>query len=184
MLDKDIDNRNRVMRLCNSGLSASSHLIRISLYLIRLGRIFANWLYRTYSTVAGVYVWDVKGCSYMDFYCGGGSVCLGHCRKEMVTTMIKQALSLTITSPAFHSDIYPMYAEYITKYFGYDKVLPQTSGGWSARSASFRLPQCTKSVRPSMSVWLLIGWGWLVVEEWAPSKVFKVCLISSWMRTI
>ena len=39
-----------------------------------------------------------------------------------------QAQRLTLTSRAFHSDQFAEYAEFITSYFGYDKVLPMNTG--------------------------------------------------------
>ena len=42
--------------------------------------------------------------------------------------MKEQAETLTLTSRAFHNDQFGPYAEYITKLFGYDKVLPMNSG--------------------------------------------------------
>jgi ornithine--oxo-acid transaminase len=42
--------------------------------------------------------------------------------------MKDQADTLTLTSRAFHNDQFGPYADYITKLFGYDKVLPMNSG--------------------------------------------------------
>lgn len=40
----------------------------------------------------------------------------------------RQASRLTLTSRAFHSDLLGEYAAFITRYFGYDKVLPMNTG--------------------------------------------------------
>ncbi len=76
----------------------------------------------------GVYMWDVDGKKYYDFLSGYSAVNQGHCHPKIVKAMINQAQKLTLTSRAFYSDLLGEYAEYITRYFGYDKVLPMNSG--------------------------------------------------------
>jgi len=74
------------------------------------------------------YVWDVEGKRYFDFLSGYSAVNQGHCHPKIVAAMIEQAQRLTLTSRAFHSNLLGEYAEYVTAYFGYDKVLPMNSG--------------------------------------------------------
>ncbi len=76
----------------------------------------------------GVYVWDVDGKRYYDFLSGYSAVNQGHCHPAIVATLVEQAQTLTLTSRAFHSNLLGRYAEYITGYFGYDKVLPMNTG--------------------------------------------------------
>lgn len=76
----------------------------------------------------GVYVWDVDGKRYYDFLSGYSAINQGHCHPKIIATFIEQARRLTLTSRAFHSDMLGEYAEYITQYFGYDKVLPMNTG--------------------------------------------------------
>ena len=76
----------------------------------------------------GVYVWDVDGKKYYDFLSGYSAVNQGHCHPAIVAAFIEQAKKLTLTSRAFHSDGLAQYAQYITEYFGYDKVLPMNTG--------------------------------------------------------
>ncbi len=76
----------------------------------------------------GVHVWDVEGKRYFDFLSGYSAVNQGHCHPKIIAAFIEQAQKLTLTSRAFHSDLLGEYAEYITKYFGYDKVLPMNTG--------------------------------------------------------
>jgi len=76
----------------------------------------------------GVYLWDVEGKRYYDFLSGYSAVNQGHCHPKIVQALVDQAQKLTLTSRAFHSDALGEYAEYVTKYFGYDKVLPMNSG--------------------------------------------------------
>ncbi len=76
----------------------------------------------------GIYLWDVDGKRYVDFLSGYSAVNQGHCHPKIVQALVEQAQKLTLTSRAFHSDLLGEYAEYITRYFGYDKVLPMNSG--------------------------------------------------------
>jgi ornithine--oxo-acid transaminase len=76
----------------------------------------------------GPYVWDVEGKRYLDFLSGYSAVNQGHCHPRLINTLIEQAGKLTLTSRAFHSDKLGEYAEFITYYFGYDKVLPMNTG--------------------------------------------------------
>jgi len=76
----------------------------------------------------GVYVWDVDDKKYFDFLSGYSAVNQGHCHPLIVQSLIEQAGRLTLTSRAFHSDLLGEYAAYITRLFGYDKVLPMNTG--------------------------------------------------------
>lgn len=76
----------------------------------------------------GVYVWDVTGKRYFDFLSGYSAVNQGHCHPLIVQSLIEQVQKLTLTSRAFHSDLLGEYAQYITSYFDYDKVLPMNTG--------------------------------------------------------
>lgn len=76
----------------------------------------------------GVFVWDVDGKRYYDFLSGYSAVNQGHCHPKIVAALTEQAQKLTLTSRAFHSSLLAEYAAYITRYFGYDKVLPMNTG--------------------------------------------------------
>lgn len=76
----------------------------------------------------GVYLWDVEGNRYYDFLSGYSAVNQGHCHPKIIAALVDQAQKLTLTSRAFHSDLLGEYAQYITGYFGYEKVLPMNSG--------------------------------------------------------
>ena len=83
----------------------------------------------------GVYVWDVEGKRYYDFLSAYSSVNQGHCHPRIVNAMIEQAQTLTLTSRAFHNDKLGPYEEYVTKYFGFDKVLPMNTGAEAVETA-------------------------------------------------
>jgi len=76
----------------------------------------------------GVHVWDLEGKKYYDFLSGYSALNQGHCHPKIISSLIGQAQKLTLTSRAFHSDQLAEYAQFITKYFGYDKVLPMNTG--------------------------------------------------------
>ena len=76
----------------------------------------------------GVYVYDVEGKKYYDFLSAYSAVNQGHCHPKIVDALIEQSQKLTLTSRAFHNDQLGPYEEYITKYFGYDRVLPMNTG--------------------------------------------------------
>jgi ornithine--oxo-acid transaminase len=83
----------------------------------------------------GVYVWDVEGKKYYDFLSAYSAVNQGHCHTKIVGAMIAQAQTLTLTSRAFYNDKLGVYEEYITKYFGFDKVLPMNTGAEAVETA-------------------------------------------------
>ena len=76
----------------------------------------------------GVFVWDVNGKKYFDFLSAYSAVNQGHCHPKIIKSLNDQAAELTLTSRAFHNNILADYEEYITKLFGYDKVLPMNTG--------------------------------------------------------
>ena len=49
--------------------------------------------------------------------------------------MVKQARQLTLTSRAFYNSVLGEFEEFITKYFGYDKVLPMNTGAEADETA-------------------------------------------------
>ncbi|MDC3070995.1 ornithine--oxo-acid transaminase [Bacteroidota bacterium] len=76
----------------------------------------------------GIYVWDVEGNRYYDFLSAYSAVNQGHCNERILDSLTSQANKLTLTSRAFHNNVLGEYEKYITKLFGYDKVLPMNTG--------------------------------------------------------
>ncbi len=76
----------------------------------------------------GVFLWDVDGKRYYDFLSGYSAVNQGHCHPRIIASLVEQAQKLTLTSRAFHNNLLGEYARFITRYFGYDKVLPMNTG--------------------------------------------------------
>ena len=83
----------------------------------------------------GVFMWDVTGKRYYDFLSAYSAVNQGHCHPKIVNAMCEQAKKLTLTSRAFYNNILGEFEEFITKYFGYDKVLPMNSGAEADETA-------------------------------------------------
>lgn len=83
----------------------------------------------------GVYVWDVDGKKYYDFLSAYSAVNQGHCHPKIVDAMVYQARRLTLTSRAFYNSLLGEYEEYVTKYFGFDKVLPMNTGAEADETA-------------------------------------------------
>lgn len=76
----------------------------------------------------GVFLWDIDGRRYFDFLSAYSAVNQGHSHPKILAALHEQAEKLTLSSRAFHNDALGEYAEYITKFFGYDKVLPMNTG--------------------------------------------------------
>ena len=76
----------------------------------------------------GIYLWDVHGNRYYDFLSAYSAVNQGHCNERILDSLTSQAHKLTLTSRAFHNNVLGEYEKYITKLFGFDKVLPMNTG--------------------------------------------------------
>ncbi|MDR2123265.1 MAG: ornithine--oxo-acid transaminase [Flavobacteriaceae bacterium] len=83
----------------------------------------------------GVFVWDVEGKKYYDFLSAYSAVNQGHCHPKIINTLIQQAQKLTLTSRAFYNSNLGIYEEFITQYFGYEKILPMNTGAEAVETA-------------------------------------------------
>jgi ornithine--oxo-acid transaminase len=77
---------------------------------------------------SGTKVWDSDGKEYFDFLSAYSAVNQGHCHPKIIDALTEQAQNLTLTSRAFHNDVLGEYCEFVTKYFGMDRVLPMNTG--------------------------------------------------------
>ncbi|KAK2612066.1 hypothetical protein QQS21_001915 [Conoideocrella luteorostrata] len=87
------------------------------------------------SRAQGASVWDPEGIKYLDFHSASTALNHGHCHPKLVAALVDQASRLTLTSRAFHNDVYPQFAAMMTKTFGYDRVLPSSTGAEAAETA-------------------------------------------------
>jgi ornithine--oxo-acid transaminase len=76
----------------------------------------------------GVFLWDVDGKRYFDFLSAYSAVNQGHCHPRIIQALVDQAHKLTLTSRAFYNNQLGEYEQFITRFFGYDKVLPMNTG--------------------------------------------------------
>ncbi len=76
----------------------------------------------------GIYLWDIEGKRYFDFLSAYSAVNQGHCHPRIVDALIKQSKKLSLTSRAFYNSVLGEYEEFVSRFFGYDKVLPMNSG--------------------------------------------------------
>lgn len=83
----------------------------------------------------GIFLWDVEGKKYFDFLSAYSAVNQGHCHPRIISALVEQAQTLTLTSRAFHNDKLGVFEKYISEYFGYDKVLMMNSGAEANETA-------------------------------------------------
>jgi ornithine--oxo-acid transaminase len=83
----------------------------------------------------GVYVWDVEGKKYYDFLSAYSALNQGHNHPRIVKALVEQVQTLSLTSRAFYNNVLGAYEEFITQFFGYDKVLPMNSGAEGVETA-------------------------------------------------
>lgn len=83
----------------------------------------------------GVYVWDVEGKRYFDFLSAYSAVNQGHSHPRILKALTEQAKKITLTSRAFYNSELGKYEEFVTKLFGYDKLLPMNSGAEAVETA-------------------------------------------------
>lgn len=76
----------------------------------------------------GIFLWDLGGRKYYDFLSAYSAVNQGHCHPKIIKALTDQASKLTLTSRAFYNDALGPYENFITKMFGYNRVLPMNTG--------------------------------------------------------
>ncbi|CZT40248.1 probable ornithine aminotransferase [Rhynchosporium secalis] len=88
-----------------------------------------------FARAEGCNVWDPEGKQYIDFLSAYSAVNQGHCHPELVKALCEQAGRLTLSSRAFHNDVFPKWAEKVKDVFGYDMVLPMNTGAEAVETA-------------------------------------------------
>lgn len=113
-------------------MNAVAHLSEASLHYLSLENKYGAHNYHPLPMVLergeGVFLYGVDGKRYFDFLSGYSAVNQGHCHPKIVAAFTEQARTLTLTSRAFYNNRLGEYEQYITGYFGYDKVLPMNTG--------------------------------------------------------
>lgn len=116
----------------------------------------------------GAFLWDVEGKKYFDFLSAYSAVNQGHCHPKIIAALVEQSQILTLTSRAFYSEALATFTKYITKLFGYDKVLPMNTGVEAVETA---LKLCRH-------------WGYLVKNIPADQAKIIVCRENFHGRTL
>ncbi|APA13969.1 hypothetical protein SS1G_11230 [Sclerotinia sclerotiorum 1980 UF-70] len=88
-----------------------------------------------FARASGSNVWDPEGNQYIDFLSAYSAVNQGHCHPELIAALCAQAQRLTLSSRAFHNDVFPKWAEKIKNVFGYEMVLPMNTGAEAVETA-------------------------------------------------
>ncbi|TYK20684.1 ornithine aminotransferase [Cucumis melo var. makuwa] len=88
-----------------------------------------------FSEAKGSSIWDPEGKRYLDFLSAYSAVNQGHCHPKIVKAFQEQAEKLTLSSRAFYNDKFPLFADYLTQFFGYDMVLPMNTGAEGVETA-------------------------------------------------
>ena len=83
----------------------------------------------------GVFVWDTDGKKYFDFLSAYSAVNQGHSHPRIIHALKNQAEKLTLTSRAFYNSELGKYEEFVTRLFGFDKVLPMNTGAEAVETA-------------------------------------------------
>ena len=83
----------------------------------------------------GAFVWDVDGKKYFDFLSAYTAENQGHCHPKIIKALCDQANTLCLTSRAFYNDCLGPYEEFVSNFFGYDKMLPMNSGAEAVETA-------------------------------------------------
>ncbi|KAJ0963220.1 hypothetical protein J5N97_028342 [Dioscorea zingiberensis] len=88
-----------------------------------------------FSQAKGTCVWDPEGHKYIDFLSAYSAVNQGHCHPKIMKALVEQAERLTLSSRAFYNDKFPVFAEYLTRIFGYEMALPMNTGAEGVETA-------------------------------------------------
>ncbi|MFZ1704256.1 MAG: ornithine--oxo-acid transaminase [Saprospiraceae bacterium] len=83
----------------------------------------------------GIYLYDVDGKKYFDFLSSYSAVNQGHCHPKIHEAMTRQSGKLTLTSRAFYNNLLGECEAYLSKLFGFDKVLMMNSGAEAVETA-------------------------------------------------
>ncbi|BFZ62843.1 ornithine aminotransferase [Saitoella coloradoensis] len=88
-----------------------------------------------FDSAKGATVTDPEGKEYLDFLSAYSAVNQGHCHPRVINALVTQAQKLTLSSRAFHSSTFGPFAAFVTKLFGYERVLPMNTGAEAVETA-------------------------------------------------
>lgn len=83
----------------------------------------------------GIWVEDPEGRRYMDMLSAYSAVNQGHRHPRIIKALKDQADELTLTSRAFYSDQWPLFAKKLSELTGKDMILPMNTGAEAVETA-------------------------------------------------
>jgi ornithine--oxo-acid transaminase len=83
----------------------------------------------------GVWVYDVEGIRYLDCLSAYSALNQGHVHPRILSALISQASTLTLTSRAFRNDQLPLFYKDLSDFSGYEMSLPMNSGSEAVATA-------------------------------------------------
>lgn len=87
------------------------------------------------SRAEGAWVWDVEGKKYLDMLSSYSALNQGHRHPRIIKALTEQAQKLTLTSRAFHNEMFGPFCEYLCKMTGQDKALLMNTGAEAVETA-------------------------------------------------
>ena len=87
------------------------------------------------SKAEGAWVWDVEGKKYLDMLSSYSALNQGHRHPRIVKALTDQAQKVTLTSRAFHNELFGPFCELLCKMTGQDKVLLMNTGAEAVETA-------------------------------------------------
>lgn len=79
---------------------------------MRAHELFRAWSGMEFSRLI---VGGMQGKEYLDFLSAYSAVNQGHCHPRILNALITQAQRLTLSSRAFHNDVFPVFSKFITE---------------------------------------------------------------------
>lgn len=83
----------------------------------------------------GVWVWDVDGKKYLDMLSSYSALNQGHRHPRIIAALKAQADRITLTSRAFHNDMFGPFCEKLCRMGGMDRVLLMNTGAEAVETA-------------------------------------------------
>ncbi len=83
----------------------------------------------------GCWVYDVEGRKYLDMLSSYSALNQGHCHPKIVAALQDQASRLTLTSRAFHNNLFGAFMQKASSVTGMEKVLPMNTGAEAVETA-------------------------------------------------
>jgi ornithine--oxo-acid transaminase len=83
----------------------------------------------------GVWVTDVEGERYLDMLAAYSALNFGHRHPRLVEAAHRQIDRLTLTSRAFHNDVFPLFCRDLAELAGKDMVLTMNTGAEAVETA-------------------------------------------------